>query len=144
MSRRKPTFRTWKAWTLFLLALVAVGAPVWANAYVCPMELAAIAERATYAERAGCCPKAQAAPKPDASETRLEPPCDCAQLNWDVTDVDVPRSVVIASATTPWALTEPALLSGLLSPVVRLRLVAHPPVALSSPPLWVRNQSIRC
>lgn len=144
MDRRKHAQRTWKAWTLFLLALVAVGAPVWANAYVCPMERAAIAQRAAVQEPAGCCAKTQAAALPDASAARVEGPCDCAQLHWDVADVDVPRTVVLASGASSFAVVANALLFGRLDPIVRLRVVAHPPVAISSPPLWVRNQSIRC
>ena len=129
---------------MFLLALVAVGAPVWANAYVCPMEQAAIAERAAVAKQSGCCPKVQTQTRQATSATRFETPCDCAQLQWDVADVDAPRSVVFDVATTLWTRTGDALLSGRLNPVLRLRVVANPPVALCSPPLWVRNQSIRC
>jgi hypothetical protein len=129
---------------MFLLALVAVGAPVWANAYVCPMKQAAIAEREAIADKAGCCTKTHASrhSAPDAS--RIEPPCDCAQLQWDVSDINGPRSETFTSVSPLWAPTVDRLLAGLLNPVSRLRVVARPAVAISSPPLWVRNQSIRC
>lgn len=144
MNRRGPTFRGWKAWTLFLLSFVAVGAPVWANTYVCPMQQAALAERAALADPSGCCPKVQSTSSSDMDASRFEPPCDCAQLHWDVADVDSPRPLNFVSPTPLWTGTHIAHLSELLTPVVRLRLDALVPLALSSPPLWVRNQSIRC
>lgn len=130
---------------MFLLALVAVGAPVWANAYVCPMDRAAKAAVAAKASETACCTKAQTLPPPAWGVDALETPCDCAQLQWDVTDVDQPRSSHPASLVPTASIPPQAS-----APFLRLiateshRATPAPPLAISSTPLWVLNQSIRC
>lgn len=128
---------------MFLLALVAVGAPVWVNAYVCPMDREAKAA-AVRGHETMCCPKSQTLPPPAFGVDALEEPCDCAQLQWDVSDIDQTRSSVFA-VVSPVSTNPPADFQtpSRVSSLGRLRTGLAPP-PLSSPPLWVLNQSIRC
>lgn len=144
MDRRKPTLSAWKAWTMFLLALVAVGAPVWANAYVCPMDRAAKAASSSTGHENACCQKVQTLPPPAFGVVALELPCDCAQLQWDVSSIDQTRQSVLAMAS-PVALLPLVDLQvpSRVSSLGRLRTNLSPP-PVSSPPLWILNQSIRC
>ena len=128
---------------MFLLALVAVGAPVWANAYVCPMDREAKAA-AIRGHETMCCPKAQPLPPPAFGVDAIEEPCDCAQLQWDVSSIDQTRQSVIAVASPVASLPSADLqVSPRVSSLGRLRTALSPP-PLSSPPLWILNQSIRC
>lgn len=144
MDRRNPTLRAWKAWTLFLLALVAVGAPVWANAYVCPMDRAAKANALSTSLETVCCPKAQTLAPPAYGVVALEIPCDCAQVSWDVSAIDHPRTSNLGAHAEIPSRAFPVLEFTLRSSVERLRQVSAPPPASSAPALWVLNQSIRC
>lgn len=144
MDRRKPTLRAWKAWTLFLLALVAVGAPVWANAYVCPMDRAARAAAVPSGHETACCSKAATLPPAAWGVDALEAPCDCAQLQWDVSDIDQPRASSVAAVAPAIQIAVPSPVSTLRNATVVRRDLSQTPLASASPPLWILNQSIRC
>lgn len=144
MNRRNPTLRAWKAWTLFLLALVAVGAPVWANAYVCPMDRAAKANALSTSIETGCCPKTQTLAPPAHGVVALELPCDCAQVSWDVSAIDQPRTANLSA--NPDALSRSLAVAecAIGHSRVPLRQVSTAPPIRTAPALWVLNQSIRC
>lgn len=141
MSLRKSNIRTWNAWTLFVLSLVAVAAPVWSNAYVCPMARAAQALEST--EPVECCSKVQTAPPHATSGEAYEIPCDCAQLHWDVAGIDHPRVQAIASCSWAVQAALPSHVSWHPAPLLASPASDAPPDP-SSPPLWKLHQSIRC
>lgn len=141
MSLRKSKIRTWNAWTLFVLSLVAVAAPTWANAYICPMARAV--QTHEDAESASCCSKAPAAPAHASTGKAYEIPCHCAQLQWDVAGFDHPRAQIFAPAV--WAVQPAPLFQVSWAHAPDLsRPTSDAPPDSSSPPLWVLHQSIRC
>lgn len=129
---------------MFLLALVAVGAPVWANAYVCPMDRAARAAAVPSGHETACCSKAATLPPAAWGVDALEAPCDCAQLQWDVSDIDQPRSSSVAAMAPVVQIALPSPVPTLRSATTTPRIPSHAPPASVSPPLWILNQSIRC
>jgi hypothetical protein len=139
MDRRQTTYRRRGAFWLLLMALVSVVAPVFADTYVCPMAAAANEDVSP------CCAKSIAAQQTSApGSATFQASCDCPKLSWAADVNDQVRELRTGSENNI------ALLSPI--PVVRTSLVVgsnavrriHRETNRSSPPLWLRNQSILC
>jgi len=139
MDRRKTTRQRKGAIWLLLLALVSVLAPVFADSYVCPMA------KAAREQVSPCCAKTTslhgtAVP----GRPQVEPPCDCPKLSWSADVNDQVRELRTGSETTiGLSETFPQVLTNLVVARTSVRRIDHR-VDRSSPPLWLRNQSILC
>jgi hypothetical protein len=133
---RHAASRKGRAWLLFLLSLVAVAAPAWTDAYVCPMAREALREH-----RASCCAKAESV-RPAASGERFEVACHCPKLAWSATPAQV-REDSASDQATPILAPSPDPIAG-FAQRIELGVPRSFLACESGPPLWVRNLSIRC
>lgn len=125
-----------RAWLLFLLSLVAVAAPAWTDAYVCPMAREALREH-----KSSCCAKKETVRK-TAAGPRIQVACHCPKLTWTANVAQVRDNSASDHASQPLALA-PDFSVALLQRV-GVAVVQRPVAYESGPPLWVRNLSIRC
>lgn len=128
--------RKGRAWLLFILSLVAVAAPAWSDAYVCPMAREALREH-----RPSCCAKKETVRK-TAAGPRIQVACHCPKLTWTANVAQVRDNSASDHASQPLALAPDfsvAMVQRVGTAVVQ-RSIAYE----SGPPLWVWNLSIRC
>lgn len=126
-------------WAFMVVAWLAVLLPVWGNLYECPMS------RSEPSTELGCCPSSAHLPAPESSASPwFDVGCDCPSVTWEALPAEAVRDLRSDfTPAGPWIVVR----YGKPSPTPARAVSSQPVLAAaapSGPPLWLRNQSLRC